>query len=452
MLIYIFDAGVVIVMFRWSIFGFIFALTAATVNVLSAEEKINGGAYFSYFSSHDVVVIDGEIVEGDYQRFLAALLSSGYGASIFISSPGGDLHEAMRIGRLIRKIGYVTDIPTARPDASCTPLYNIQHCTCDSACLFIWLGGIKREGDYITVHRPYIEPSSLREITADEAREHSLLIAEWVADYFQEMGAPRALWDRMSSVSYDRVERLSQSYIERNLSGVSRDYEDWSIARCGRLDAGSSRDTYISTWACLNELFYRHRESRFNEALVGALEELRIAGQITDELAAYLPFIGSETIVNNLVGKSYKHASKVLGLHGFGDPVAWVEDVAGKCVTISYLGVVCFDADGIVTQISMPYYSADGATLFTPTRAYKGKSLHPFYYGVAKGEVDNFITASEVASYSVVDTVYTSLYVGENEDYVVTYNAVDDTLRNLQINYKGYVAELLGLSGSVNER
>ena len=50
------------------------------------------------------ITIEGEIVAGDYARFLALVLSTKGANSVWLASPGGNFSEALLIGRLIRAL------------------------------------------------------------------------------------------------------------------------------------------------------------------------------------------------------------------------------------------------------------------------------------------------------------------------------------------------------------
>jgi len=80
------------------------------------------------------VILEGQIESGDYDKlrdFLVAKRAYGdlsdpacFGdyldgcpESIYLASPGGNVAEAMKIGRLIRTLGWVTTVPT-RPSSS----------------------------------------------------------------------------------------------------------------------------------------------------------------------------------------------------------------------------------------------------------------------------------------------------------------------------------------------
>ncbi len=122
------------------------------------------------------LMIKGPIERGDYQRFvdrlgrmvtgdLPAVQNPDVLWTVKLDSPGGDLAEAMRIGRLLRRSYATTEVSyryARRPDgvydfersdgmacltghgkmSGCHP--DIVEAQCTGACLLVWLGGARR--------------------------------------------------------------------------------------------------------------------------------------------------------------------------------------------------------------------------------------------------------------------------------------------------------------------
>jgi len=78
-----------------------------------------------------VINFNGEIIEGDYQRLVSLVEASEIRkrVSIAFNSLGGNISEAVAIGRYIRSQGFETLVVDG----------------CYSACFFAFLGGVKRE-------------------------------------------------------------------------------------------------------------------------------------------------------------------------------------------------------------------------------------------------------------------------------------------------------------------
>ena len=119
-----------------------------------------------------VLVLEGKIVRGDYDKLRSFLgtksnfdkISSG----VFLASPGGNIAEAMKIGRLIRALRLSTDAPSGRPSGNPRfgeSLIKPRHLThpktnylCASACFFVYVAGVYRNPNWVGrmgIHRPH---------------------------------------------------------------------------------------------------------------------------------------------------------------------------------------------------------------------------------------------------------------------------------------------------------
>src|SRR5215208_1312859 len=97
----------------------------------------------------------GDIVKGDYEKFLAFYRNSHpFLGWISLDSRGGDAEEAMRIGRLLRKYLTYAVAPfqvrgTAFQMSYRTGSYKPcdgTDCFCASSCALIWFGAPERSG------------------------------------------------------------------------------------------------------------------------------------------------------------------------------------------------------------------------------------------------------------------------------------------------------------------
>jgi hypothetical protein len=90
-----------------------------------------------------IVVVEGDIEEGDGDRFAAAVDGRDVSLVVF-SSAGGRILEAVAIGELIRARGFDTGV--------------LAGSVCASACALAWLGGITRmmeSGATVGFHAAY---------------------------------------------------------------------------------------------------------------------------------------------------------------------------------------------------------------------------------------------------------------------------------------------------------
>ena len=137
-----------------------------------AFEKYEGGARDFYPSGRKPIpnvtcpngLVNGPIVKGDYEKVAAFIRANHPFESTFrLVSPGGDVHEALKIGRLFRRYLIATVAPTDRyleyanreprttygvphldswPGSGSGDLCRGENCICASACALIWFGGI----------------------------------------------------------------------------------------------------------------------------------------------------------------------------------------------------------------------------------------------------------------------------------------------------------------------
>ena len=102
------------------------------------------------------ILIEGLIESGDFLKFKQALTSQPSPDKVILWSAGGDALEAMKIGRLIRKLRMETEAPVIfrlkdSDKVFCEmPLEGIKleqedpNCSCLSACFLIYAAGIDR--------------------------------------------------------------------------------------------------------------------------------------------------------------------------------------------------------------------------------------------------------------------------------------------------------------------
>lgn len=101
-------------------------------------------------------VLTGPIVKGDYERVVTLLRANHPNlVQFYLISPGGDVDEALKIGRLFRKYLISTMAPQRLPNGGTLTVFGCRgDCgSCASACALIWFGGVERNGS-VGVHRP----------------------------------------------------------------------------------------------------------------------------------------------------------------------------------------------------------------------------------------------------------------------------------------------------------
>jgi hypothetical protein len=207
------------------------------------------------------VVLEGKIEAGDYDK-----LRSIYGENIknqfyigmpvaneiYLASPGGDLAEAMKIGRLVRALKLHTVVPSEfdyprdgsyvkYSDADRHRLRNPKaNYLCTSACFFIFVAGITR-GDEVElypngrlgIHRPYLSDDDLRSLSGDQAITSANRVRATVENYLKEMNVPGKYVDLMFSVPKDKIRWLGKTDFA-DLGGTIPQLKDWLAARCDK--------------------------------------------------------------------------------------------------------------------------------------------------------------------------------------------------------------------------
>lgn len=124
--------------------SFFIALTCAIISIVSAASAADI-RLVPTGTPLDMVVVRGEIVSGDADRFLNIARSLDFGA-VLLESPGGSLIDGLIIGRAIRAAGFTTGVA---PETACA-----------SACALAWLAGTTRYMDpaaLVGFHAAYVE-------------------------------------------------------------------------------------------------------------------------------------------------------------------------------------------------------------------------------------------------------------------------------------------------------
>lgn len=171
----------------------------------------------------DENLLSGEIVSGDFERVVEFVSTNRTFPIVFaLASPGGNVSEAMRIGRFFRDAKIIVNV-----------------ISCDSACFLIWAGSPVRQGaiqyTQFKLHRPYFEQSTYQGIPLDEAIAIHETAEREFSNYLIEMGVPSFFVDRIltyrSSDSYD----ISGNGLVEIVGGKVRAVEEAMIAKCGEL-------------------------------------------------------------------------------------------------------------------------------------------------------------------------------------------------------------------------
>jgi hypothetical protein len=180
------------------------------------------------------IVIDGTIETGDYEKFIEAVAVAGWRKGhVHITSRGGNVAAALAIGRLIRHLQFSTEVPDNIPGYP-TRCWadSFSECTCASACVLVYLGGVERRGTYLAIHRTFVTHDILKELSLADAQELGALQDAAVEQYLEQMGAPPTLLETMRAVPSSDIRVLPRKYVQDYLQ-TPPETDEWLTARCG---------------------------------------------------------------------------------------------------------------------------------------------------------------------------------------------------------------------------
>jgi hypothetical protein len=199
------------------------------------------------------IEMSGRIVPGDAKRLDELLDKEGAIFGILaLRSPGGDVAEAMKVGRLVRKRLLYTRAPSdggngkrycsigGSPEAS-------SECVCLSSCFLIYAAGIHRTGNVLGLHRPRYDEAFFAKLPLDEANKRYGAVIEQIRAYLVEMGVGDRYLDRMMRVSSSEMEIVKPEDAERDLSGFIPAMAEWLKAKCG--ETPQHEKALVSHWA-----------------------------------------------------------------------------------------------------------------------------------------------------------------------------------------------------------
>jgi len=205
---------------------------------------------------------------------------NGLSTDFILLSPGGDVDEALKIGRLFRKYLIRAVAPWRKPDGSIwiymfdrTAPCRGQDCTCASTCGLIWFGAVERDGT-VGSHRPYIDDPMFAGLPPAEASIRYRQMLDSVVSYLNEMEVPKSIIESMIATSSGDIR-----WVDAIDDGLDRppSIAEWVGALCGRGDAwmeaqrqnqrlsrqqweALAESTHMKKNRCAWDLFDKHRE------------------------------------------------------------------------------------------------------------------------------------------------------------------------------------------------
>ncbi len=224
-------------MSRLLLFFIVLCLQTVSAHALeysySTVNPFNGSFY-----EYESVLLNGEIKRGDYDKLLNFVQQDIFryenSRGIVLSSPGGDIEEAIKIARFVKntyKEAFVGQYAGK----------------CISACFFIYASAIERLGDFrkvIGIHRPYIDPSYMKAMSLRDAELYQKNILNVARQYLQDMDVPTRIIDIMFQNASTEVHWLTQNDLDE--VGLRLPwYEQFLISKCG-LDKTAEKEYFKS--------------------------------------------------------------------------------------------------------------------------------------------------------------------------------------------------------------
>ena len=180
-------------------------------------------------SSYNKLHIDGQIEKGDFNLLRSTYLEATntskdngtYITNIFISSPGGDFWEAIKIADFIEKLKLTVRV--SKGDI------------CNSACVFIVIAGAQRilMGEKLGLHRPYITKTQYgtgaNKKTEDEQKSVMNYARSWLKDRFVSTDI---IDDLISTPSY-KVKYVNSLDLLKKIGARSPIHQEWLASLCG---------------------------------------------------------------------------------------------------------------------------------------------------------------------------------------------------------------------------
>ncbi len=247
--------------------------------------------------------LHGEIVKGDYNKVaLFYTRSYPYLGSMDLQSPGGDVIEAIKIGRLLRKYLITAHAPfhidddikpklnlddgvskllsgldeslinlTVISATSYTNLCSGRECVCASSCALIFFGSPNRLGS-VGLHRPIIDDPEFKKLSPAEAERAYKPVLALISQYLEEMEVPKALIEAMIATSSSDIH-----WVGATGKGIDRSpsFAEWQDANCG---SGDQAGNEINE---LHELDVKSKTARLSQA------ELRLMSLLQEKVDKY---------------------------------------------------------------------------------------------------------------------------------------------------------------------
>jgi hypothetical protein len=244
-------------------------------------------------------VLEGKIVAGDFDKLVSFILNGHRAVQIYLASPGGNLAEAMKIGRLVRTLKMSTVVPSKALTNQNRDLIAAQHdledpkadYMCASACFFIFIAGIHRSYDLagpamLGIHRPSLSEKSVKALSLEQASETADRVQTLVEKYLRDMGVPSKYGEDMYLEPAGKIQWIRNDEFEADFDGFIPQLRDWANARCEKLtDAEKRIGEELKYKADMGQTTAEEPKSESDTMMKKYEEQLTCERKIQDELA-----------------------------------------------------------------------------------------------------------------------------------------------------------------------
>lgn len=194
------------------------------------------------------LLLEGKIVRGDYVRLRGFLSDRAnfdkISRGVFLASPGGDVAEAIRLGRLIRALNLSTEAPSGerrgwKPTASDIDALDLRdprhNYGCASACFLLFVAGIHRNINWagrLGIHRPFRMQGNSTSLRPGDDLFINTAVRAAIESYLREMDVPDKYVNAMFATPSGRLRWISQRELDADLDGFIPKLKDIIDRRC----------------------------------------------------------------------------------------------------------------------------------------------------------------------------------------------------------------------------
>ena len=195
-----------------------------------------------YLGRSHIIYLDGPIKGGDFKAFKGMLyFGPEYFHGVYLNSVGGDVLEAIKIGKLIRNLYLRTFAPlTIEENASSghcpKSIFGKTNCVCYSSCSLLFFAGVERAGNAVGIHRAFMPHKDLAKLSIEQAQGMHKLANNTVKSYLREMEVPAGIIEKIGKIPSKEIYHLSDDPLQAEVGREAPSIEEWLISRCGDVE------------------------------------------------------------------------------------------------------------------------------------------------------------------------------------------------------------------------